>query len=250
MKNVALARTSESRFVAAAKAVVPPLLWQFLYRLLVVGRVDHRDRYRPFYSPWLEPRFLSEFEAVRPYTLCSRESCWVLSNLLEHAIHVDGDVIEAGVFRGGTALLLWRIVSRHEEKSLHLFDSFEGMYRVDAGRDRHREGDFRDVSLEGVRSVVGSSDRLVYRKGWIPDTFQGLEMRRFCFAHVDLDLYQSVLDCCSFIYPRLSKGGVMVFDDYGYPSCPGALLAVTEFFSDKPETPLALQTGQAVVHKL
>jgi O-methyltransferase len=64
---------------------------------------------------------------------------------------------------------------------------------------------------------------------------------------VDVDVYRSILDCCEFIYPRLKTGGVMVFDDYGFPTCPGARKAVDEFFTGKPETPVILQTGQAIV---
>jgi hypothetical protein len=52
------------------------------------------------------------------------------------------------------------------------------------------------------------------------------------------------------IYPRLAPGGFMVFDDYGFKECQGARLAVDEYFEDKPEFPIALRTGQALVCKL
>ena len=39
----------------------------------------------------------------------------------------------------------------------------------------------------------------------------------------------------------------MVFDDYGFPTCPGAKAAVDEFFHGRKEVPLVLPTGQAVV---
>lgn len=47
-----------------------------------------------------------------------------------------------------------------------------------------------------------------------------------------------------------SLGGVMVFDDYGFPSCPGAKKAVDEFFKSKIETPIYLPTGQCLVFKV
>lgn len=50
--------------------------------------------------------------------------------------------------------------------------------------------------------------------------------------------------------PRLSPGGIIVLDDYGIASCPGARRAVDDFFMDKPERPLALLTAQALIHKL
>jgi len=43
------------------------------------------------------------------------------------------------------------------------------------------------------------------------------------------------------------RDAVMLFDDYGFPTCPGARKAVDEFFSDKPEVPFYLPTGQCLV---
>ena len=158
--------------------------------------------------------------------------------------------MEAGVFQGGTARLLKLALGEMREKRLYLFDSFEGMKRVSDREDRHSEGDFSDTSVEAVRKVVGGGEFVHICKGWIPETFAGLDDRRFCFAHIDLDLYQGVRDSLNFLYPRLSRGGVIVLDDYGFASCPGARKAVDEFFADKPERPLALSTSQAIIHKL
>jgi len=47
----------------------------------------------------------------------------------------------------------------------------------------------------------------------------------------------------------MQPGGVLLFDDYGYASCPGARAAVDEFFADKPEVPVAIATGQCSVQK-
>ena len=58
------------------------------------------------------------------------------------------------------------------------------------------------------------------------------------------------MSTCEFVYPRLVPGGMMVFDDYGFWSCPGARMAVDQFFAEKLERPLALPTGQAIVTKL
>ena len=45
------------------------------------------------------------------------------------------------------------------------------------------------------------------------------------------------------------KGGILLFDDYGDHSCPGAKIAVDQFFDDKSEYPIYLPTGQCVVLK-
>jgi O-methyltransferase len=83
----------------------------------------------------------------------------------------------------------------------------------------------------------------------LPDTFSGLESHCIAFAHIDVDIYRSVIDSIKFIWPRLSPGGFVVFYDYGFPSCPGALRAVDEFFAQTPAHPFCLHTGQALVFK-
>ena len=93
-------------------------------------------------------------------------------------------------------------------------------------------------------------DRIDFHAGCFPDTATGLGDKRFAFVHVDADIYCSVHDACEFFYPRLVPGGVIVFDDYGFPSCPGARAAVDEFFDGRPEQPLYLGTGQALVVRL
>jgi hypothetical protein len=55
-----------------------------------------------------------------------------------------------------------------------------------------------------------------YHSGLIPNTFAGLEDSAISFVHVDVDIYQAVMDCCRFAFPRLVIGGIIVFDDYGY----------------------------------
>jgi O-methyltransferase len=84
----------------------------------------------------------------------------------------------------------------------------------------------------------------------MPQTFEGFCLERVSWVHIDVDIYQSVRDCIRFLYPRLVPGGFMVFDDYGFPSCPGARRAVDEAFASLPEVPLCLPTGQCLVIKL
>jgi O-methyltransferase len=209
--------------------------------------------YMPLFSPWLGyGAFRAVWERAQPATLVSADRGYVLYTLARQALSIPGDFWECGVYKGGTAGLLAEVLAAHQPGSvkLHLFDTFEGMPEVDPQRDLHQRGQFGDTSLAAVRERIGRQDLVVYHQGLIPETFRGLEQARIAFAHVDVDIYQSVWDCCAFIMPRLQPGGFLIFDDYGFPSCPGARQAVDEFFRDRLEQPLVLPTGQAIVFAL
>ncbi|MEW6676864.1 MAG: TylF/MycF/NovP-related O-methyltransferase [Pseudomonadota bacterium] len=211
--------------------------------------------YRPIFSPWLGyGEFAKVIAAVGKHSLVSSDRLWVLHCLARQFSHRQGSFWECGVYKGGTAALLADILGGTEASEyghrLRLFDTFAGMPETDPSKDQHRRGDFADTSLEAVRSLVGTRSFVSYHPGFIPESFAGLEDEAIVFAHVDVDIYRSVMDCCDFIYPRLLEGGVMIFDDYGFRSCPGARAAVDTFFENKPEVPLVLPTGQALVFKL
>jgi O-methyltransferase len=102
-------------------------------------------------------------------------------------------------------------------------------------------------SVRQLLSEFGSTIEI--RQGWIPETFVGLEDMHYAFVHIDVDLYQSALDCCQYFYDRLAPGGVMVFDEYCFPAARGEKDAVDEFFSEKVERPICIPTGQALILK-
>jgi O-methyltransferase len=209
--------------------------------------IPDAELYQPLYSPWRSATFAAEYAPISSWTLVSPDRCYVLASLARQASQLEGEVWECGVYRGGTASLLAEQLFAAGIR-IRLFDTFEGMPETDASRDLHKAGDFSDTSLESVQSRV-RGDFVEFHKGTIPATFSGLESSRIAFAHVDLDIYSAIMAACEFIFPRLCVGGFMVFDDYGFPTCPGARSAVDEFFSGTSAIPLVLPTGQALVFK-
>lgn len=150
------------------------------------------------------------------------------------------DLIELGVYKGGSAALTALVLrGAGLARTLHLCDTFEGMPET-LDWEFHKELDFADTSLEAVSAHLAKLDpqfRFRFHQGLFSETLPKLADRRFCFAHVDADLYESVRQACEFVYPRMEKGGFIVFDDYGASTCPGAKKAVAEFFADKLEKP-------------
>lgn len=224
---------------------------------------DH-DLYLPFvrswatFAPWAKDPFIvamiNRMKQRGVISLVDVDRAWTLLSAFRQTESLPGEVWETGVYQGGSATLLkYLIEDTHTRRAqaaptqLRLFDSFEGLPETSHPLDLHKGGEFGDTGLDQVIETVGKEDWIDFRKGWIPATFAGLEDTRIRFAHVDVDLFQPILDCCAFIYPRLVPGGIMVFDDYGLASCPGARAAVDEFFRNRPECPLALINGQCMV---
>lgn len=202
-------------------------------------------------SPWCDDRlFKTSIQKVANKTLIAIERLWVLWQLVRQAKYVGGEVWECGVYRGGSAALIADAI-RDTGTVLKLFDTFTGIPRVDKNDNQHQAGDFNNTNVNDVEKLV-SYDMAKTYVGIIPDTFKGLKDSRISFCHVDVDVYQSVKDCCEFVWPRLEVGGIMVFDDYDAPSCAGARLAVDEFFESRNIHPIIIKdrtTASGVVFK-
>jgi len=151
-----------------------------------------------------------------------------------------GALIELGVYKGGgAAAVSWNLRREGILRPFHLCDTFRGLPEP-LDWEVHYEADFNDTDLEAV------SNRLrcfipefpyEFHQGFFSETLPALSESTFCFAHVDADLYSSVMEACEFLYPRIARGGIIVFDDYGAPTCPGAKKAVDEFFAERLESP-------------
>ena len=171
----------------------------------------------------------------------------LLRNLAAWSEGVEGEIAECGSFRGVSA---WFIAdaTRDTGKALHLFDSFEGLSAPGSSDGAHwHEGALAAGEQDCLRTLGVHAKRAVIHRGWIPDRFPDVGDTRFSFIHVDVDLYEPHRDAIEFFWPRLTSGGVMVFDDYGSSYCPGARQAVDEAFArtDIVESP----SGQAFVIK-
>ena len=145
--------------------------------------------YKPLFSPWFLPDFQKYYAIAEPRTVVSPDRCFVLYILLKQALTIDGDIAECGVYRGGTAAMLAKVIAETGgRQKFYLFDTFGGMPKTDKKHDLHNEGDFADTSAEDVEAFVNQPDIAIIRKGFIPETFAGLEARRFAFAHIDVDI--------------------------------------------------------------
>jgi O-methyltransferase len=155
---------------------------------------------------------------------------------------IGGDVAEVGVYKGGSAKL---ICEAKGSRRLHLFDTFEGIPRVEA-IDDFSVGQFA-ASLEGVRGYLEAYRDVHFYKGMFPDTADAISDARFSFVHLDVDTYESTSSCLRFFYPLMNRGGVMISHDY--ISVRGVRQAFDEFFKDKPEPIIEMSGSQCLIVK-
>ena len=141
-----------------------------------------------------------------------------------------------------------RLLSYLTDNWVWLFDTFDGMPET-ALVDKHNKGDFNDTSFESVKAYLSDRNNVILIKGFFPDTTKGINAE-FSFVHIDADIYQSTKDALEYFYPRLLPGGILMFDDYYWPLCPGVKLAIDEFLELHPEEHIInLTNGQALLIK-
>lgn len=180
---------------------------------------------------------------------------WQLHQLAEAAVAPETAIAELGVYRGATARILAEVARRSApDAELHLFDTFAGMPSsgtYDYSGEQYSPGDLADVDETEVRRLLaGSGIETVFWVGPFAETLpRTRDVPTLSLTHVDADLYDSVREACEWAYPRTRRAGLIVFDDYADPDCPGATKAVDEFFATLPESPVLLPTGQALVVK-
>lgn len=165
---------------------------------------------------------------------------------------IAGDSVECGVRYGKSSYFILHGL-RDAQRPHHLCDSFAGLSAPTAAdtanggrRDVWRAGDL-SVNEPVVQTNLKDFPQCQFHRGWIPACFAGLEANKFALVHVDVDLYEPTLAAFEFFYPRLVPGGMMVCDDYGFASCPGARKAVDEYFSGRPDALIELPSGQALI---
>jgi hypothetical protein len=169
------------------------------------------------------------------------EGCQLIS-ALQATKYIEGDIAEVGTAKGGSARLIGEYSAG---KTIHVFDTFEGLPDPGAVDVNFLKGAYAH-SLESVQEFLKGLP-VEFHKGMFPESASSSRHCRFSFVHLDVDLYQSTLDCLKFFYPRMNLGGIIITHDY--ISSDGVNRAFEEFFADKPESPIELIGYQGMVVK-
>ncbi len=132
------------------------------------------------------------------------------------------------------------------------FDTFEGHVCItEHDGPVHKEEMFRKCGgIEGVEAYI-ADPRVKLIKGNVSETIhQYIEKAdSVCLAHFDMDIYQPTADAVPLVYEKLCPNGIIIFDDYGFTTCPGVKRAVDDFLAVTPALHFHLMTGQLILCK-
>ncbi|WP_449416926.1 TylF/MycF/NovP-related O-methyltransferase [Phormidium nigroviride] len=196
--------------------------------------------------------FMDLFEQVRPYTMTSIEALFALYTSVNYVLdrEIPGDIVECGVWRGGSALLaaLMMKARKVSDRQLYLYDTFQGMptpteFDVDKyGRTgfemMEQYGDeigWCYASLEDVQaafSVHNFDFEIHFVQGDVIETLEKIKPEIISVLRLDTDWYESTALEFQLLYPRLSTGGVLIVDDYGCWA--GSRKATDDYFREVP----------------
>jgi hypothetical protein len=164
---------------------------------------------------------------------------WLYTELLDnYSARVPGDIAECGVYKGGNVLSTLLISELASSRPYRLFDSFDGFPDFSEHDPASRRQEFQDVDFGMLQNMFRNFPNVVIHKGWFRDTLPIVPERIYSMVYVDCDLYEPTLELCEYFYPRISKGGCLLFHDYWFPEQElphqipfrGVKAAVSDFF--------------------
>lgn len=146
---------------------------------------------------------------------------------------VPGVVCELGCHQGLTSAYIQRLLDATEsDKEFHCYDSFAGLpekHEKDGNDELFVKGLFKNITRQMfIDHFTANGLKLpVIHEGWFAEaTYPD----KICFAFLDGDFYQSILDSLNAVMPRLVPGGVVVIHDYGWDRLAGVKEAVRDYF--------------------
>lgn len=207
----------------------------------------------------MDPRFEHIASSCAPFTMTPRERLYGLYQAVRYvtAAHIAGDIVECGVWRGGSCMAAaWTLLELGSTaRDLYLYDTFAGMtkpgeFDVDQRSasalstwQRAQAGDVNRwcyASLDDVRSNLLSTgyppQRLHFIAGDLLNTLPATAPESIALLRLDTDFYESTKHALTHLFSRLAPGGVLIVDDYGHWR--GAKKAVDEYFAAQGVTML------------
>lgn len=196
-----------------------------------------------------DPDFRQAVENARPQT-AERALVWrlhVLAWAAKLALHRPGDFVECGVYEGFCSRVLVEYLDFAPlPRRYFLYDIFNNSGGPGAGIQMPSHG----IDLERqVRQRFANFPNVVVVPGYVPDSFTQAVPDQIAFLHIDMNDAGAERGALEALYPRLSPGAPIVFDDYGWQPHAAQTATILDFFRPLGVPVLELPTGQGLVIK-
>ena len=171
-------------------------------------------------------------------------------------INVPGDFVECGTNKGGFARSIIEYVDLAKAgKNFYLLDTFEGLSEKllteaekAAGKKEHFANVYKDC-YEEVLQTFAAFPFVKIIKGTVPDTLEKVASEKIAFLSVDMNSVIPEIAALNYFWGKLSKGGMIVLDDYAYVTCDLQYKAHNDWAKEKGIKILTLPTGQGLIVK-
>lgn len=202
----------------------------------------------------LEKEFVEFYDQCKPYTMTSLERMYAAYKAVDYITEsgIEGSIVECGVWKGGSSMMMACNLIRNSSmnRELYLYDTFEGMpepsekdinYKGERGH-KFWEKNKRDnvnlycyASMDEVRKNMKNTgypaSLIHYVKGKVEDTIPSTVPGKIAVLRLDTDWYESTYHELKYLFPLLSKNGVLILDDYGHWQ--GQKTAVNQYFREE-----------------
>jgi O-methyltransferase len=199
---------------------------------------------------------IENITAVEGFTMTSHERQVVLLRAVEYLVQnkIEGDIVECGVWKGGSMMLIARKLLQLNEtiRNLFLFDTFEGMSEPNekdvsaidnstasellkkenklAGDNVWCYSSFQEVKAN-LQKTNYPQEKIFYFRGKVEDTLPEPSVNKIALLRLDTDFYESTKHELEILYDLVVPGGVLIIDDYGHWT--GSKKAVDEFIEKR-----------------
>jgi O-methyltransferase len=200
---------------------------------LLISNIDFNDLYEKSLD-----RFDLHSTYFRYTAKCDVRDFMDLTQIVTNVVknNIEGDIAEFGSYKGHSGFLISEILKiAGSDKLLYMFDTFDAFPGEELGIDSFWSNTHK-VDFEEVKKRLSTQTNVKLVKGDFTQTLPLQSIKKLGFIYVDCDSYRATKFLIEYLYESvLSKGGFMVFEDYGHPALLGNRLAIHQYFDQKDD---------------
>lgn len=192
----------------------------------------------------------------------SRKSADQVYELSKKCEKVKGDFVECGIAMG-SGIAIMKLAC--PEKTVWGYDSFQGIHL--AGPDDTEQPGIGAITHDTSGNLLITSgvtvhtikqvneilfdylkfkeDDFVLVEGWVQETLPVMKPKKIAFLRLDMDLHDPTLFALEQLWPRISKGGVLLVDD---GNLAGVVKACDKYFKSINYSPKWVHEGENPIY--